>query len=156
MTTQTGGDEKTQLQYLNDERAIIWALYEYAHSFDYGPEKRFRDCFTSTGSTEKRWRGEFESKHRNHESLTPGPWKPHEGSKHIVHVPMVLSIDGDTASTEAYWTYLVEGGNNPHLQSFGRYIDQLKKGSDGRWRIDERIIDVEARTLARQEKTVKK
>ena len=37
MTTQTKADERAQLQYLNDERAIIWALYEYAHSFDYGP-----------------------------------------------------------------------------------------------------------------------
>ncbi len=151
MTTQTKED-KAQLQYLMDEQAIIRALHEYAHSFDYGPEERFRDCFTETCTTEKRWRGEFESRNLSQRRDSSRPWTPTKNAKHVVSVPMVKSIEGDTASTEAYWTYFVEGGDNPHLQSFGRYIDKFKKGSDGRWRIHERIIDVEARTLARQAK----
>ena len=69
---------------------------------------------------------------------------------------MVLSIEGDSASAESYWTYFIEGGDNPHLQSFGRYIDTLKKDPNGRWLIDERVIDVEARTLARQDRIPKK
>ena len=150
MTTQIQEEQRAQIQYLRDEQAIIRLLYEYANSIDYGPEKRFRDCFTTTGVSEKRWQGKFESRHPRQKLSSSRPWTPTEGGKHVVSCPMVLSIEGDSASAESYWTYFIEGGDNPHLQSFGRYIDQFKKDANGRWLIDDRVIDVEARTLTRQ------
>ncbi len=35
---------------LQDERAIVRTLYQYAHGLDYGPEEAFVDVFTADGS----------------------------------------------------------------------------------------------------------
>jgi hypothetical protein len=93
MTTQTKED-KAQLQYLMDERAIVNALYEYAHSFDYGPEERFRDCFMDTCTIEKRWRGEFESRNLSQKRDPSRPWTPTKNDKHVISVPMLKRLFG--------------------------------------------------------------
>lgn len=135
-----------RLQRLEDERAVIDRLYEYAHSMDHGPVARLRDCFTEDREVEGRWQGLFERRSTGNRSH---PWKQVPNSKHLVSCPRVTSLQGDVATVEAYWTYVTDDGDVPHLRAFGRYIDRMKRCSDGKWRIWRRIVDIEGRSAAK-------
>lgn len=143
--------DASRLQRLEDERAIERALYDYSHFADNGPRESLRDCFTPDNSGEKRWRGVTESKSVADPSKPFRPtWKPNPISKHATTTPRITSLTGDTATVESYWTFIIGDTEDPHVQSYGRYIDTLKRGADGKWRIHHRITDVEGRTKARQ------
>ena len=138
-----------RLQRLEDERAIIDRLYEYVHSMDHGPQARLRDCFTEDRSVEGRWQGVVEQRSSGRPSW---PWKQVPNTKHLVSCPRVISLDGQIADVESYWMYITEDGGSPQIQSFGRYLDRMRKGRDGKWRIWLRVVDSEGRNEERRKR----
>ena len=63
-------------------------------------------------------------------------------------VDPLIEIEGSTARAEAYFLLLQRdpADGQPVLVAFGRYRDRLVK-HDGRWRIAERLAEVESSTL---------
>lgn len=47
-------------------------------------------------------------------------------------------IDGDTAHSETYYTFIAANHESPHSRAIGRYIDRLERQS-GEWRIANRV-----------------
>ena len=135
----------SRLRLIEDRREILSSLYQYGHALDSGNETQFLDCFTPTGSwvsngAKRRFRGTngLLGFFRNH---THSPEYEH---KHVILNPLV-EIDGDTATVKSVYIRFDEHPEGPYVSSFGRYADTLKRCPDGRWRIEERLVDGDAR-----------
>jgi hypothetical protein len=145
----TIADLRARLGRIEDKDAITENLIAYAHSIDYGDEKRWVDCFTADGVflVHGQPPDPFARRVEGHRELatfiaqhTRGPDYWH---KHVVVDPLV-TIDGDGAACDSYLIALVEFEGEPTLRLFGRYRDRLVKQPDGRWRFQERIAEVES------------
>jgi 3-phenylpropionate/cinnamic acid dioxygenase small subunit len=153
LTTQ--GTVEDRLEALEAERAILDTLYRYGHTIDYGDEAGWVDCFTTdavydvrrgpqTGRADEVVRCEgraqiaaFVGAH----SRAPSAWHKHLLSE----VRVELEPDRATATAQSYFVRLDhEDGVGPYVRSFGRYRDRLVREPDGRWRIEERIAEVES------------
>ena len=76
----------------------------------------------------------FASEH----SQAPEAWHKH------CTVASTIAIRGDGATATSY-TFRLDGlDEGPSIQSFGRYIDRLTRGTDGRWRVAHRLLQVES------------
>jgi hypothetical protein len=132
------------------ERAILATLYRYGHSIDYGLTDDWLDCFTADGAFDVRRRtGPVPShRHEGREALeafiaqhthAPAHWH-----KHLLAEP-VITVVHHTASARSYFTRLdARDDGTPFIHAFGRYVDELAKGSDGVWRFTQRIAEVES------------
>lgn len=139
-----------ELRLLLEERAILRALHEYAHTMDYGDEAAWVDSFTPDAVFDVFHPDTGEKIHREdgHGDLAryvahyP---KPPAFRKHCIVDPLI-DVDGDTAHVRAYWILLQRDDttSNPVLAAFGRYHDRMIK-TGGKWRIAERIAEVESR-----------
>lgn len=145
---RAAGDLDRRLTLLEDERAILALLARYGHSIDYGLEADWVDCFTADGVFDVRRVDPAGERHVGREALaafvadhTRAPAHLH---KHVVVDPIVV-VDGDEATAQSYFLRVDELRGAPVIRSFGRYHDRLARGGDGRWRIRERVADVEAR-----------
>jgi ketosteroid isomerase-like protein len=144
-------DILARLQLLEDERAILRTLYRYGHSIDAGQEADWVDCFTEDG------RFFAHGRHTTHTALdvTGRPAlqaliAEHTRRPYLYHqhglIEPLISVDGDHATCVSYLTVLMEHEGRPVQRVFGRYLDQLVRGSDGRWRfrVREAAIDSQA------------
>jgi hypothetical protein len=141
-----------RLAKLEDERAILDTLHCYGQTIDYGLEADWVDCFTEDARRESRRRldpstttvcvgsgelKEFVSRHSR------APAKYH---KHIVTGARV-EVDGECGRATAVSYFLKvdddPAGGRPCIQAMGRYLDTLVRCPDGKWRIQERIAEVE-------------
>lgn len=160
-------DESALLAQLADERGILRTMYEYCHSLDYSQGDRYADCFEPDGVFEKRLQGTVsEGRHQGRQVLrsriestwaaaaAQGPNKPFE--KHVILAP-IITVRGKEATAEAYWALLSSEpkDSGPSVRAFGRYKDRWAKGTDGKWRIKERIAEVEARSGGRLPQAMK-
>jgi 3-phenylpropionate/cinnamic acid dioxygenase small subunit len=142
------GDDARFLETLREERAIMDTLHQYCHAVDYGLEDAYVGAFTDdavfdvrkpTGETLHREVGRDELA----AYLAKYPKPPSRYNKHFMMDPMI-ELDDDSATVRSYFLAMRNGDDNkPVVGSFGRYIDRLVK-VDGRWRIAERIAEVEA------------
>lgn len=136
-----------RLEALEDERQIVETLHRYGHAVDYGPPEAWADLFTNAGvrtlfrangqTVSQRGRAEFIA-HLSKVPLPKGTW-----DKHVTSNP-VITLHGRTAKAESYFIQFnsrSEGG--PRVNAFGRYHDTLVK-ERGRWRIKERLAEVNA------------
>jgi hypothetical protein len=141
-----------RLARLEDERAILDTLCRYGHTIDYGLEDDWVDCFTDDARRESRRRlnpststvcvgsgqlKDFVSRH----SRPPGKYH-----KHITTGARVeIDEEGGRATAVSYFLKVDEDpdGGRPFIQAMGRYLDTLVRSLDGRWRIQERIAEVE-------------
>ena len=141
-------DDANLLETLREERAILETLHQYCHAVDYGIEEEYVGAFTEDAVFDVRKpSGETLHKEVGHGELKaylakyPGP--PSRYNKHFMMDPMIRLHDGK-ATVHSYFLAMRNGDDNkPVVGSFGRYIDTLVK-VDGRWRISERIAEVEA------------
>ena len=142
------GDDAEFLRTLREERAIMETLHQYCHAVDYGLEDEYLGAFTEDAVFDV-CKPTRETLHKEvgHGELAAYlrkyPKPPERYNKHFMMDPMIR-VDGDTATVHSYFLATRNGDDNkPVVGSFGRYIDRLVK-VDGRWRIAERIAEVEA------------
>jgi hypothetical protein len=140
-----------RLQVLEDERAILETLYQYGHAMDYGPDADFVDCFTPDGVWDVRMRktpngaftcaghGEIAASLATQTSVRA----PALYAKHLLIEPQIV-VDGDDASVQSYFVRIEPQDAAPtQIVASGRYHDQLIRCDDGRWRLTERIAEID-------------
>ena len=153
---------EARLHTIDDERAIVRRMHEYAHALDYAKNSDdFVNCFTEDGV----WYSTIESTHAGSEGVrlsgreelrawagasttrgTPGHF-----TKHMLVEP-AITIDGDRADATSYFSVFNETPNGPIIYSMGRYLDKLVRCEDGEWRFIERHLlreNVDARGQTR-------
>jgi hypothetical protein len=151
----TGASVEERLAALEAERAILDTLYRYGHTIDYGDEAGWVDCFTKDAVYEVRrgpqtgradelvrcvGRAELAAFVAAH-SRAPWAWHKH----FLCEVRVTLDPGGATAQAQSYFVRLDhEDQVGPYIRAFGRYLDQLVCDTDARWRIQERIAEVES------------
>jgi ketosteroid isomerase-like protein len=140
-----------ELRMLVEERAVLRALHEYAHAMDYGDEAAWVDSFTPDAVFDvvEVVGGRRVHREEGHDDLAryvAAYPKPPRFRKHIVVDPLI-DVRGDEAEVRAYWLLLErdDGDGTPVVAAFGHYRDLLRK-VDGKWRIAQRMADVEATT----------
>jgi hypothetical protein len=142
-----------RLQVLEDERGVLSTLHRYGHTLDYGAEDDWVDCFTddasyeleypatvSAGSRPRVYRGRaelaaFVARH------TRAPERFH---KHLLIEP-VITVDGEHARATSYFMRVDDEDGARVIYAFGRYLDELVRGADGRWRFTRRVAEIESR-----------
>jgi len=139
-----------RVQLIADELDIVRVLNRYAHGIDYGDEDDWLDCFTEDAVWEARSvaSGSMLMRHAGRASLkafVSGHTRPPElYHKHLVAEPIV-TVDRDRATAVCYLLLVVAGpGGLPAIASFGRYRDELRRCTDGKWRIAHRAVEAEA------------
>jgi len=165
MAESTNLDEiLARLERLEAERDIVHALNRYGHTLDYGDKAGWVDCFTPDGAYELRWsdparfsldtfpeatltaRGTrftgaaalraFVDKH----SHAPNAWH-----KHVMVEPQIaIAADCRSASVVCYGMRVDSIDGERIITGFCRYLDQLVRGHDGRWRFSERVCEIES------------
>jgi len=153
-----------KVRRLEEERAILQTLHRYAHSIDYGREAAWLDCFTEDGAFDLHIQRDGETTGRamgvgtphakgtriagraalehfiGRHSRAPTTWH-----KHFMVEPLItLSPEGEHAKVESYFVKLDEKAGDRVMSAFGRYIDDMVRSPDGRWRFRERIAEIES------------
>jgi ketosteroid isomerase-like protein len=138
---------EARLQAIEDRTAILDTLMDYGHALDYGDVDKLVNCFTDDtvretwrpDGTVNRWEGaagtrEFASTHSH------APDKYH---KHLI-LNSVVQLHGDTADVVSYMFRFDAGHDEKSfVWGMGRYLDKMRRGSDGRWRIARRVTYIE-------------
>jgi len=148
MTTSTD-DLTARVEAIEQERAILDVLYTYCSAIDYGDREAFLDCFTDDAvwQVPKRLDPATSAHVAGHEALrrffdahTHAPDAYH---KHITLNPQIRR-DGDTARVTSYFLRVDSPDAAPaYIFASGRYVDDLVRERDGRWRIRSRTCEVE-------------
>jgi 3-phenylpropionate/cinnamic acid dioxygenase small subunit len=139
-------DALGRLARLEDERLILDCLYAYSQGLDGKLREEFLDCFTADGrfawkpkpdaefALEVSGRDELERWYHDHERNIPAG-REH----HVLTNPRVVEYDGSEARAISWYLIIRDYGGRPGVRSTGRYLDDLVRGADGRWRIRERL-----------------
>ena len=136
------GSLETRLQRLEDEREILDTLYRYGHSIDYGQRDDWIDCWTEDAVL--RWpHATFTGHEEIGRAFDTHSHAPEAYHKHFLVEPRIR-LDGETATTDSYFTRINDSPRGPVVRSFGRYRDVLVRCHDGRWRIKERLLERES------------
>lgn len=134
------------LRELVDERAVVKALYGYAHGLDYGPEEQFVDVFTPDGSWRRRPGRRPERQFSGRDAITQmyrdHVHAPEYYHKHVVANP-VVEVSGNTATARSYLILVAEHPSGPYVRAFSRCFDQFVRCDDGRWRLLSREAEME-------------
>lgn len=129
----------SSLEELSDRHEIWQVLLRYSRGIDRLDREMVRSCyhddaiddhgiFVGTADAFVDWAiGFHAANNRLH----------HHGiSNHI------CEIDGDSAHSETYYSYIGANLEGPHTLSIGRYVDRLEKRG-GEWRIADRVCVTE-------------
>ena len=148
-------DLRAQVALLMAERAVLDTLYRYGHSIDYGLEEDWLDCFEPDGAFDVRYRvgakpsRRYEGRDDLAAFIAAHSRAPHRWHKHLLSEPLV-TVDGDRARARSYFARLdADNDGTPFVKAFGRYLDELVRGPDGRWRFVQRVAEVEAVAASR-------
>jgi ketosteroid isomerase-like protein len=137
-----------RLELLEAERSIMQTLHAYGNSIDYGNEDEYRDCWLEDAVLH--W-PTYREPLRGHDAIIDA-FRAHTHAPDVFHKHFVLDprieISGDRAQVESYYARLDDRDGGPYIRSFGRYLDTLERGGDGRWRFAERRAQAESRLLS--------
>ena len=146
--SESHADLSERVVRLEAERDIVQRLHSYCHAIDHGTDDEFLDCFTDDAVWTMRFRGsvgeqQFSGRRAFREFIEKMPRPPQAVRKHLLLEP-VVSLQGETAQALSYWLMIdADDAGAPQVNSFGRYRDQLRRESDGAWRLHDRLVDVE-------------
>jgi hypothetical protein len=141
-----------RLDTLEQERGVLQLLHTYGQTIDYGEEERWVDCFTEDGifdiqSSLGHMPSRFvEGREALRTFISRHTRAPELWHKHMMVEPLI-SVDGDRGTCSCYFLVLMADpgdGDTPVVRVFGRYVDDLERGSDGKWRFKHRKAEVEA------------
>jgi uncharacterized protein (TIGR02246 family) len=125
-----------RLQGLEDLEEIRWLFADYKRTLDGKDFAAYAELFASDGEFVA---GELRAKGRAQiQALVEGMLgnllsAESGGDFHVVANPS-LRVEGDRASAELVWLYVVRGeGDAPVLAKYGHYEDELVR-ERGRWR----------------------
>jgi hypothetical protein len=146
----------SRLRALEAERDVLATLYRYGHALDYGAETDWADCFTATAHYEVREPGtaaaptvrSYDGRDELAAFAAAHTRAPERFHKHLVADP-VIAVDGDRATVVSYFLRLDDVDGERVVYAFGRYLDELVRCADGRWRFAVRIAEVESRRSRR-------
>lgn len=139
---------------LEDEREVLATLYRYGHTIDARQDDSWLELFTADGVYDIRYEPSAQSStdrpHRRHvgaaelaEFITTHSRAYAHHHKHLLIEPLI-EIDGTDAAVTSYFLRIDGIGGERVIYAFGRYVDRLTKGGDGRWRFASRIVRVES------------
>lgn len=132
---------QTRLAKLEGERAIVELLHRICRTVDASIVEDWLDCFEQDGAFV--WSASADAapalelygsddlrnwfaQHRSH--------NPVHSQMHIVLHPEI-EVEGDTAVARSSYTTIRAIDRELVTFSTGRYIDQVRRSSDGRWRV---------------------
>ncbi len=144
---------EAEVRRLVDEREILRVLQTYGYALDYGLIDEWADLWTEDAVLH--WPGKLTAAGVDDRAPILGhaaiveacrmhTHAPDKFHKHMV-VDARIAIDGDTATAESMFQRLDSYAVGPQIRSFGRYLDTLARGADGRWRIRERRLEREGK-----------
>jgi hypothetical protein len=169
VTTLTDIEDLTRrLAALEAERDILQTLNRYGHTIGLGDEAGWLDLFEPDGVFEIHRRdfgaGDIAHPHPDQrKGAANGPTvydgrdqlvrfisrHPHPPARYHKHTVLdsVVTLDGTDAADVASFFIRLDAGPDgaPHVTAFGRYIDRMRRGADGRWRFAHRRCNVESR-----------
>jgi SnoaL-like domain len=127
------------LQRIVDEHAILQTISRWCHALDFFDPEMFIDCFTPTGrlivfTPDRVVQGEVAFRRF---------LDAHRAGKHIhLAATSKLVLDADRATCDTLVARIdADEQDDPFLYAFGCYHDQLVRGADGTWRIQERFVE---------------
>lgn len=148
--TETAAMEQ-RIAALEARAGVLDAMSAYSHAIDYGHSEAWADVFTADGVFEVRDRTGNASRvlrgtdelldFARHFSRPPARWH-----KHLMLAPLITLTGPDGAEAVSYHAVLADHEEAGHVWEFGRYRDTLRRGTDGRWRFNHRISEVEVLT----------
>lgn len=133
----------------DDRLAILDLLGRYGHTYDEGRVDALGDLFTEDGELEIRGRiGGMPAVMRGREEIVGhmrARWEATQPAQRR-HVTTNLVIDETGAGRATAASYLLLGSTTDgalRLPVTGRYVDELEKGGDGRWRFRRRVLTLD-------------
>lgn len=72
------------------------------------------------------------------ERRAAGSVGPGSNTRHVI-TTQAVSVDGDEATSDAYWQFWVNTATEPSVALFGTYQDRLVRTADG-WKLAHRTI----------------
>jgi len=144
---------------LEAESDIARTIQNYALAIDDGLDAEWVDCYTEDGVFEVRTNDGLAIRVRGHAQLSafitghtkaPVRWHKHVTTSHRIE------LKGNTATAGSYIIRIDNDDDEvPKIWVFGRYIDELIRSVDGKWRFSRRTISLEGihptqRALMRQ------
>jgi hypothetical protein len=154
---------RAEVRALQDLREIERTLDQYCYSSDFPDPEQLLDCFTEDGA----WLTSIGPSPRGREELREwckkltGSKVPREdgqgrrgGLHHRTNTQIIL--DGDTAQASSYLVQIDANGPKVEPLVIGRYLDELVRCDDGRWRYKTHRTEVEAHDVARHSPIIKR
>ena len=131
-----GGAVEARLRRLEDRDAIRRLFEEYRRALDERDFDAYTGLFAEDGvfvTNTRIYVGRKEIREMLEQLPGSGADGPRGGSVHLLANP-VVDVDGDGATAEATWAFIVRGeSDTPALRMLGRYRDVLRR-EGGTWK----------------------
>ena len=124
-----------------DKAAIAELLTRYSHNADYDPPERMREVFTEDGVFEV---PAMDLHAGGIDAIVAFFTASRESNPYVRHVisNVMIEGDGDNATSCAYLQVISVQDGKITPMAFGRYMDRLRRGSDGTWRFTHRRVEI--------------
>lgn len=139
----------TDVQRCADEVAVMRLIARIAHLADTGDLGEYADCFaedaiwvlpadSGVGLPPQTRSGIADIVQGARERRDSGMQGPGSSTRHVVST-IDVEVQGDTATSRAYWRYYSHTDATPQLLTMGQYDDTFRRTSSG-WRLQQRAI----------------
>jgi ketosteroid isomerase-like protein len=125
----------------SDKAAIHELLARYCHNADYNPPAHMREMFTADGVFEVPAMNLHFTGIDAIVGFFTASREADSSARHVIS-NVVVEGAGDQATSSAYLQVLGLKDGQATPLAFGRYIDRLSRGADGRWRLAHRRVEI--------------
>ena len=138
-----------EVEHYADDMAVMKLIARIAHLADTGDLAAYAECFTDDAS----WHlpadsgvglppqtrvGVADIVQGAQERRAVGMQGPGSSTRHVVST-IDVDVDGDSATSRAYWRYYGQTNATPQLLTMGQYDDVFRRTNAG-WRLQQRTI----------------